>query len=78
MFGFWEGLIILVIILLFFGAKRLPALGQSVGKAMKNFKRSFKGDDEIAVRRMGEKNSIDAEIVDSDRDKDKDKDKDRT
>jgi len=72
MFGFWEGLIILIIILLFFGAKRLPALGQSVGKAMKNFKRSFKGDDEIAVRRMGEKNSIDAEIVDRDQDKKED------
>jgi sec-independent protein translocase protein TatA len=40
MFGYSWGpiLIILVIVLLLFGPKRLPELGESIGKAIKSFK----------------------------------------
>jgi sec-independent protein translocase protein TatA len=44
-----ELLIILVIVLLVFGANKLPQLGDGIGKAIKNFKRGLNHDDEIDV-----------------------------
>jgi sec-independent protein translocase protein TatA len=35
---FKDGLIVLVILLLFFGPKRLPALSRSIGESIKEFK----------------------------------------
>lgn len=43
--GGWELLIILVIVLLIFGAKKLKNLGGDLGGAIKNFKKSMKGED---------------------------------
>ena len=40
--GWPEILIILIVALLLFGAKRLPEIGSSMGKAIREFKRSFK------------------------------------
>lgn len=42
MFGYSWGpiLIIMVIVLLLFGPKRLPELGESIGKAIKSFKKA--------------------------------------
>lgn len=55
--GMGELLIILVIVLLVFGANKLPQLGDGIGKAIKNFKRGINHDDEIDVtptdRRVG-------------------------
>jgi sec-independent protein translocase protein TatA len=39
--GFTELLIIAVIVLLLFGAKRLPEIGGSIGKGIREFKRSL-------------------------------------
>jgi sec-independent protein translocase protein TatA len=39
--GPWELGIILVIVLVVFGAGRLPAIGSAIGKALKNFKSSI-------------------------------------
>ena len=44
--GGTELLIILVIILLFFGAKRVPELGRSLGKSMREFRVGASGEDE--------------------------------
>ena len=41
-------LIILVIVILLFGAKRLRNLGGDLGAAVRGFKQSVKGDDENA------------------------------
>ncbi len=41
--GWPEIIIILVIALLLFGAKRLPEVGKSLGKAIREFKKSFRG-----------------------------------
>lgn len=38
--GIWELLILLFIVLLFFGAKRLPEIGRSLGKGIREFKDS--------------------------------------
>ena len=43
--GIPELIIILVIILLLFGASRLPEIGKGLGKGIKNFKESTKDDD---------------------------------
>jgi sec-independent protein translocase protein TatA len=48
-FGPTELIIVLVIVLLIFGPKRLPGLGRSLGSGMKEFKDSVtggKGDDD--------------------------------
>lgn len=39
--GFMEILIILLIVLLLFGARRLPEIGASMGKGIREFKRSI-------------------------------------
>ena len=40
-----EIIVVLVIILLIFGPKRLPGLGKSLGSGMRNFKDSIAGKD---------------------------------
>jgi TatA/E family protein of Tat protein translocase len=40
-----EVLLILVVVLLLFGTSRLPQLGQSLGSAIRNFKKGFEGKD---------------------------------
>ena len=40
--GFGELVIIFLVILLLFGTKRLPEIGNALGKAIKEFKRSVK------------------------------------
>ena len=45
--GLQELLVILLIVVIIFGAKRLPELSSSLGKAIRNFKRSMSEPDEI-------------------------------
>ena len=47
--GLPELLIILVVLLLLFGAKRLPEMGRSLGKGMREFKDAITNDDEPAA-----------------------------
>ena len=47
--GMQELVIILIIILVLFGAKRLPELASGMGKAIKNFKKASTELDEIVV-----------------------------
>lgn len=48
-FSMGELLIVLVILLLVFGASRLPAIGEGFGKAVRNLKRGLSSDDDIEV-----------------------------
>jgi len=41
--------IILVIVVVLFGARRLPEIGSGLGSAIKNFKAGISGKDEIDV-----------------------------
>lgn len=43
-FGIMEMVIILAIVILIFGANRLPELGKGIGKGIKNFKEGMKGE----------------------------------
>jgi len=47
--GLPELLVIFLIVLLLFGASRLPQMGSALGKAIKNFKESVTGKDAIDV-----------------------------
>ena len=51
MFGFVmpELIIILVIVLVVFGAGKLPEIGGAFGKSIRNFKRASEGKDEIEI-----------------------------
>ena len=44
-FSIWHWLIVLVIVLLLFGAKRLPDLATGLGKSIKNFKGAIKDEE---------------------------------
>jgi sec-independent protein translocase protein TatA len=71
-----ELVIILLIVLLVFGASRLPQIGEGLGKAIKGLKRGLDTDDDIEVtskdKRVPETSSAqdvkanisDAEVVD--------------
>ncbi len=51
MFG-WSPItiiVILIVVFLIFGAGKLPEIGSGLGKALKNFKNSVSGKDEIDV-----------------------------
>ena len=49
-FGMPELIIILVIILVVFGAGKLPEIGGAFGKSIRNFKRASEGKDEIEIK----------------------------
>lgn len=44
--GMPELLVLLVIVFFLFGAKRLPEMGKGIGEGIRNFKKSFKSDEE--------------------------------
>lgn len=50
--GLLELLLLLVIVVMIFGASKLPKLGAAVGKTVKNFKRASEGREDIEVKRV--------------------------
>ena len=48
-FGWMELLLILIIVLIIFGAGKIPQLGEGLGKAIKGFKKSVNEADAIDV-----------------------------
>jgi sec-independent protein translocase protein TatA len=58
-FGIWELLLVLLIVLLVFGATRLPQIGESLGKAIRNFRKGLSAEDDK------KKEQIDASKADS-------------
>ncbi len=74
----WQLLIILAIVLVIFGAKKLRNLGGDLGGAIKNFKQSMReGEEAEKEKNAGEKKKIgedsskviDAEVVSKDKQK---------
>ena len=48
--GVWEILMILVVVMLLFGAKRLPEMGSSIGKGIREFKRSLSDTQDAVMK----------------------------
>jgi sec-independent protein translocase protein TatA len=59
--GMWELLIILVIVLVIFGAGKLPGIGSGLGKGIANFRQAAKEAKEVDVTPEEEKEKIEAE-----------------
>jgi len=79
--GVPELLVVLVIVLLVLGPKRLPGLGRSLGGGIRNFKRELRNeDDRPAAARGDEDDALDGEDADEqpdDDDQDADEAEDR-
>jgi len=56
--GFPEVMVILLILVVIFGARRLPELGAGLGKGIKNFKAGITGKDEIDVTPSEQKEEV--------------------
>lgn len=48
-FGFGELVVIFLIVIVIFGAGKLPQLGDALGRGIKNFKKATKDEDEVDV-----------------------------
>ncbi|WP_298433695.1 twin-arginine translocase TatA/TatE family subunit [Geobacter sp.] len=49
-FGMPELIVILIIVLVVFGAGRLPEIGAALGKSIRNFKKASDGKEEIEIK----------------------------
>ena len=72
----WQLLIILAIVLVLFGAKRLRGVGSDLGGAIKGFKHAVKegGDEKSAEKLSSEKSSMHDDVIEGEvtsREKDK-------
>lgn len=59
--GMGELIVLLFIVLLVFGASRLPQIGEGLGKAIKGLKRGLATDDDIDVTPTSEDKRVAAE-----------------
>ena len=54
--GHWEILIILLVVLLIFGAKRIPEMAQGMGKGIREFRKAVRDvQDEVDITNTGTK-----------------------
>ncbi len=61
-FSIWHWVIVLVIVMLVFGTKKLGNIGADLGKAVKGFKDGVKGGEEGAPpAQVADKSTIDVE-----------------
>lgn len=52
----WQGIIILVVVVLLFGGKKIPELMKGLGQGVKEFKNASKGDETKQEIKSEEKN----------------------
>ena len=67
-FSIWHWLIVLLIVVLVFGTKRLTGGARDLGKAVDEFKKGMKGDDDKSSARISE----DKAKADSEQQRDRD------
>ncbi len=61
-FSIWHWVIVLVIVMLVFGTKKLGNIGSDLGKAVKGFKDGVKGSEEPAApTQVADKSTIDVD-----------------
>jgi len=66
-FSIWHWLIVLAVVLLVFGTKRLTSGARDMGKAVDEFKKGMRGADEKPAARIGDPpQPVDAEQRDRD------------
>lgn len=64
-FSIWHWLIVLVVVMLVFGTKKLGNIGSDLGKAVKGFKDGIKGEEDkpaaAATPQVADKTTVDVE-----------------
>ncbi|WP_423679615.1 Sec-independent protein translocase subunit TatA [Undibacterium sp. WLHG33] len=63
-FSIWHWLIVLVVVILVFGTKKLGNVGADLGKAVKGFKDGVKGEEEkssATPQQVADKSTIDVD-----------------
>jgi sec-independent protein translocase protein TatA len=63
-FSIWHWLIVLVIVMLVFGTKKIGNMGSDLGKAVKGFKDGVKGEEE---KQAADKTTIDVATKEKDK-----------
>ena len=69
-FSVWHWLIVLVIVMLVFGTKKIGSMGSDLGKAVKGFKDGVKSDEDRAASAppiVADKTTIDVEAKEKNR-----------
>ncbi len=66
----WHWLIVLLVVVLVFGTKKLRNIGSDLGGAVKDFKQGM-SDDETAKQKKMDDRASDSEVTDKIHDKDK-------
>ena len=66
--GMTEVLILLVIVLVIFGANKLPEIGSGMGRAIKNFKRATNEPEEIEISNKKEGKGEESEESEKEKD----------
>lgn len=56
--GPMELFIILLIVIVVFGARKLPQIGEGLGKGIKNFKKSFEPDEQTTTTNRGDDEAL--------------------
>lgn len=59
--GGWEWLVVLAIVILIFGAGKLPNVMGDVAKGIKNFKKGMAGDEPEAKKTIKESTTVEAD-----------------
>lgn len=67
-FSIWHWLIVLAIVLLVFGTKRLTSGARDLGKAVNEFKKGMHGEDDKPAARISEDKSASANAEQRDHD----------
>ncbi len=70
-FSIWHWLIVLLVVVLIFGTKKLRNLGQDLGGAVKGFKEGMKGDEDskatAKLEGVSAGHTVEAEVKDKSR-----------
>jgi len=61
-FSIWHWLIVLVVVVLIFGTKKLGNIGKDVGSAVKGFKEGMKTDEEVPKQVKDDGKTIEGEV----------------
>ena len=78
-FSIWHWLIVLLVVLLIFGPKKLSEVGKGLGEGMKNFKKGLNDEDEqkSIEASKGSKDGAESDTKAKDKEKEKAQDSDR-
>ncbi len=52
--GIWELVLIFLVVMVFFGAKRIPVIGRGLGEGIRNFKGALRKEDKPDDRTLEE------------------------